>query len=72
MDRTEHLTWSKERALEYADRGDTPGTLASLASDLGKHEETADHAGIMLGTMLAMSGHLSTPVQLRDWVEGFQ
>jgi len=71
MDSTEHLTWCKERALEYADLGDTSGVLASMKSDMDKHPDTANSGAHMLGMMLAMSGHLSTPKQLRDWVEGF-
>lgn len=72
MNRQEHLAWCKERAFEYADRGDMAGTLASMQSDMGKHPETAGSDAHMLGMMLAMSGHLNTPAQLRDWVEGFQ
>lgn len=69
--RAEHLRWAKDRALAYADRGDVVNTLASLTSDLRKHPETEDHPGPQLGLMLAMAGALSTPHQLRDWVEGF-
>jgi hypothetical protein len=68
--RAEHVAWCKERALEYVDLGDTGNALASMTSDLGKHEETADHAAIELGMLLAMSGHLSTERDMRDWIEG--
>lgn len=32
--RAEHLAWCKQRALEYADRGDIAGALASMGSGL--------------------------------------
>lgn len=69
--RQEHLQWCKDRALEYCDRGDTKNAFASMVSDLGKHPETAGHAGIMLGTMQLMGGMLSTPVEMRKFIEGF-
>lgn len=68
--RAEHVAWCKERALEYVDLGDTANALASMTSDLGKHEETADHAAIQLGMLLAMGGHLSTSRDMREWIEG--
>jgi hypothetical protein len=72
MTRAEHLAWAKERALEYADQGDTVNTLNSMLSDLQKHPETANHPGMLLGTREAVAGYLETPAQLRHWVEGFR
>jgi hypothetical protein len=71
--RAEHLAWAKERALEYADQGDTASAIASLTSDLGKHPETAASVSIVAKLMmpLAISGHLSTPAELRKFIEGF-
>ena len=71
MTRAEHLAWAKERALEYADRGEVAYALSSLTSDQGKHPETAGHSGLELMRMLAMAGHLKTPRKLRDFIEGF-
>lgn len=71
MDRAAHLAWAKERALVYADAGDMVNTVASIASDLGKHSETANHSGRTLMTMLAVGGHLNTAHELRKFVEGF-
>jgi hypothetical protein len=70
MNRAEHLAWAKERALEYADKGDMPNALASLTSDLRKHPETANHGAIELGMMLALGGHLDSPSELRKFIEG--
>ena len=71
MTRQEHLAWCKQRALEYVDMGDAHGAWASMVSDLGKHDETAGHAGIGLGMMQLMGGMLSTPEQMRKFIEGF-
>lgn len=71
MTRSEHLQWCKERALEYVDAGDLTNAYASIASDLGKHPETENHAAITLGMMLMMSGKLSTEHEMRKFIEGF-
>lgn len=71
MDRKEHLEWCKKRAIEYVDVGDLPNAWASMCSDLGKHEETRDHPAIKLGMMLYMSGNLSSPKQMKDFILGF-
>ncbi len=69
--RSEHLAWCKKRALEYCDLGDVNQAFASMGSDLGKHPATANHAAIELGMMLLMGGHLSTPMEMRKFIEGF-
>jgi hypothetical protein len=71
--RAEHLAWCKQRALEYVDRGDLTGALASMTSDLRKHAETQSSVTLCgeLGVALAMSGHLNTPEKMRKWIEGF-
>jgi len=71
MNRAEHLVWCKKRALEYVEANDTQNAWGSMISDLGKHEETKDHIGIMLGTTMIMSGNLSTPQAMQDFIEGF-
>ena len=47
--REEHLAWCKERALEYLDHGDVSNAIATMLSDLNKHEETKipSHLGIL-------------------------
>jgi hypothetical protein len=37
----EHFDWAKGRAMEYVEMGDGESAMASLVSDLGKHEGTA-------------------------------
>ncbi len=69
--RTDHLAWCKARALEYVDTGDLPQALASMYSDLGKHPDTQDHQGIELGHKLQEFGFLTTELQVRDYIQGF-
>lgn len=71
MNRAEHLAWCKTRALEYVDAGNLQEAFASMGSDLGKHPETANNAGIMMGMMRLMGGHLSTRDEMRKFINGF-
>lgn len=71
MTREEHLQWAKDRALEYADKGDVANALASITSDLNKHLETKGHSGLELMGMLAVTGNLNNPAELRRYIEGF-
>lgn len=72
MSREEHLCWAKERALQYVEAGDLGNAIASMLSDLTKHEELGSHPGIRLGTLQLVGGHLKTKEQVRHWIEGFQ
>ena len=69
--REEHMKWCKKRALEYCDLGDTQQAFASMASDLGKHEETKGHAAISLGMMLMINDQLSDLMKMREFINGF-
>lgn len=71
MTRDEHLAWCKERALEYVERDDLTNAYGSIVSDLGKHPDTQGHAGIELGMMLMISGHLSSKPDMKKFIEGF-
>lgn len=71
MNREEHLQWAKNRALEYVKAGDLNNAWASMASDLGKHPELENHAGINLGMMMFMSGHLNTSQEMEKFINGF-
>ena len=71
LTRTEHIAWCKERALEYVNAGDNQQAFASMASDLDKHLETTGHMGIEMGTMLLIGGHLTSPDEMRNFIEGF-
>jgi hypothetical protein len=69
--RAQHLEWCKRRALEYVDAGDLDQAFASMGSDLGKHDDTCNHAGIQIGMLLLVQGHLDTPDKMRRFIEGF-
>ena len=72
MNRTEHLQWCKDRAIEILDRtGDTAEAYASFGSDMSKHPETANHSAIALGLMLMLGGANNTPDEMRKFINGF-
>lgn len=66
MNRTEHVAWCKEQAIKQLHytlketggdvRAACAAAFAGMASDLRKHDETADHIGIEMGMMLLLSG----------------
>lgn len=41
MNAAEHFDWAVGRAMEYVEADDPGNAMASLVSDLGKHEDTA-------------------------------
>jgi len=69
--REDHMEWCKMRARQYLDAGDVNNAWASMASDLLKHPETANHSGLMLGTMLIMGEMLSSVGKMREFIDGF-
>lgn len=71
MNRAEHLQWCKDRAMEYVDSGDLTEAVASMCSDLNKHKDTRNHAGIQLGMSLMMAGKMGTTSEARKFIEGF-
>jgi len=71
MNRTEHLEWCKERALQYLNSGDINNAVTSMLSDLRKHPQTETHCGIQMGTMMMMAGLLKTENDVRKFIEGF-
>lgn len=72
MTRQEHLNWCKQRALEYVTAGDNSQAFASMCSDVMQHPETEMHQSTnRLGMSLMMAGHLESPQQMRDWINGY-
>lgn len=71
IERNAHVKWAKDRAIEILESGDVAGAFASMASDLGKHEETQGHPAIGLGMMQMLSGFLSTESEMKKFIEGF-
>ena len=70
MTRQEHLQWCKNRALEYLNRGDLVNAIASMLSDLSRHDETRD-----IGEKLRQLGMLyvinNDSAGARRFIEGF-
>ena len=72
MTRDEHLAECKRRALEYLDAGDPREAFTSMLSDIGKHPETANHAGIRIGVgFMLFPGWIDNPQEIRRWIVGF-
>lgn len=72
MNRSEHLRWCKNRAMEYVNRGEYAEGVTSMLSDLSKHPETrAASEGVLahLGMMELMKG--PTRESIQRYVEGF-
>lgn len=70
LTRSEHLAWAKRRALEYVERGELDNAIASLLSDLQKHEETQTSTGPLL-LMMGVTEKERGPDAVRRWIEGF-
>lgn len=51
--------------------GDVRQAFASFGSDMSKHPETENHSAIKLGVMMMMAGQLSTPDEMRKFINGF-
>jgi hypothetical protein len=72
--RAEHLAWCKQRALNEL-RDDTQVQIAaawgSMVSDLSKHPETNGHMAIALGSILFITGNLSTKDQMAKFITDF-
>lgn len=70
ISRTEHVDWSKRRALEYLDAGDLVNAVASMGSDMNKrHDTKIPPPFYALGLQHVMRGDVRG---LREWIEGFQ
>jgi hypothetical protein len=71
MNRDEHLTWARQRALEYVGLGQMENALASMTSDAMKHPDTRT----MCTTERLHAGHLAVVERdldaLRAWIEGW-
>lgn len=73
MTRKEHLEWTKSRALEYVDQGDTQQAINSLLSDLSKHGQTQSSLRFAQQAVFAMdlAGPHASPAKVREFIEGF-
>jgi hypothetical protein len=86
MGAAEHLAWAKARALAYVEAAERiqelPGgeegrtqfllvAVASMASDLGSHDDLAGYINPFLSLMGAKAAQAGDAQAVRDWIEGF-
>jgi hypothetical protein len=69
MTRQEHMRWCKARALAYLP-GNPQEAFASMASDLDKHEGTANLMEFVAMSMM-IPGVTQNAAECRKWIEGF-
>jgi hypothetical protein len=69
--RQEHLARCKQRALEYVARGDYPGAVTSMLSDLGKHPETERSSTGICAQIGMMELVRPTRDSITRYIEGF-
>ena len=65
------MRWCKQRALEYLEPGpyfNPNDAIASMLSDLGKHEETRD---LLHGPIVALAMESKDAASARRFIEGF-
>ena len=53
--RAQHLQWCKDRAMQYVNSGDLVEAVTSMASDLGKHDETRSSTEGAMGALFLMA-----------------
>lgn len=70
MTRSEHIAWCKARALEHLP-DDPADAVASMLSDLDKHEETENDPLGMTRTLLTIA-LLDGADAVRTCIEGFE
>lgn len=71
MTRDEHLKWCKDRAHEIVNGGDTTGAIASMCSDIQKHDGTRLEGSTLGVLMLAAGMDAQSPELIRRWIDGF-
>ena len=70
MNAAEHFAWAQARALEYVDLNEPAQAMASLVSDLGKHEGTAGILTIELQGLFMGEVMLGGAAGARSFIEG--
>lgn len=71
MNRKDHLQWCKDRAIDELEHGGIKEAVASMVSDMGKHEELRDHLGLEQMMTLMICGYNGTVNEMRKFIEGF-
>ena len=71
MNRSEHLQWCKDRAMEYLGNGDPKQAIVSFMSDMSKHPETENHKALEMMTMMMIGGLLDGTPEVEKCILGF-
>jgi hypothetical protein len=73
MDRAEHLAWAKERAHLEVNAGNITGGIASMASDLGKHDGFDKELILFMvqDAMLFLINRSDPAKEINNWIDGF-
>lgn len=71
--RAEHMKWCKARAMQYVEVDDLQQAVASMLSDITKHEETT---GLFAATAFLAFDVLRSAAdndrrRVIDWINGF-
>lgn len=70
MTAAEHFDWAVGRAMEYVELNDGGSAVASLVSDLGKHEGTANILSQDLQGLFMMEVIIGGAQGARRFIEG--
>lgn len=70
MTAAEHFDWAVGRAMEYVEMGDAADAMASLVSDLGKHEGTSSILSQDLRGLFMMEVMIGGATGARRFIEG--
>jgi hypothetical protein len=70
MNREEHVTWCKARAMEYYNLGDMKNAVTSMISDMNKREDTRVADVLIQLGMLHLANHNDR--EIKHWIEGFR
>jgi len=71
MNRTEHLQWAKNRALDILKSGTMIEAYTSFISDMNKHEETREHIMLSGGLQMILSNLFNTKDELKKFINDF-
>lgn len=71
MTRDEHLAWCKQRANEYLDEGNVVAAVASMLSDLSKHDGTRIPKGSILLSYGVLVAQKNDPREAKRFIDGF-
>jgi hypothetical protein len=57
--------------MEYIRKGDLTNAVASMGSDLCKHDELKDHIALPLGMQFLISNEFDRKALITRWIQGF-